>query len=258
MSLLFDRYDSAALMRLLEEVGVLESLRAKGFGELALSIDSTGLALPHIALRANKAGRTHLLLETCLRRVSVAADVACDGGPGGDGRLDLVLVHWVREQDPTADFTLGRPPLLLQDHPGLGVLRRAFRVAVRIGADLGVDGVASLPKFFHDAVIFHRSRLFLFLDGTEQGRFEALERDLGALKLRDATVAVAAWCVRGQCDRVVRWQPGYQAFPLSARLTAHFHSPDYAAAVAAARDGHRFQVDAAALAAACTQIGPVP
>jgi hypothetical protein len=121
---------------------------------------------------------------------------------------------------------------------------------VRIGAELGVDGIASLPKFFHDAVIFHRSRLFLFLDGHEQGRFEALERDLDTLKLRDATVAVAGWCVYDERDRLVRWQPGYQVFPISPRLTAHFHSADYATAVGAARARCRFRVDVAALASA--------
>jgi hypothetical protein len=256
MTLLFDRYDSADLLALFEQVGMLGSLRARGFANFALSIDSTGLALPHIALHADKAGRSHLLFETCLRRVAVAADVVREGGPARATRLDLLLVHWVREQDPTADFAVERPPLLLQDHPGLGVLRRAFRVALRIGADLGVDGVASLPKFFHDAVIFHRSRLFLFLDGTEQGRFEALERDLQPLTLHDATLAVSGWCVCDQGNCTVRWQPGYQVFPISPRLTAHFHSAPYAAAVAAARDRHRFRVDPGALAAVRLQLDP--
>jgi hypothetical protein len=250
MSRLFDRYDSADLSRLLDEAGVLASLRAKGFANFAVSIESAGVALPHVVLRADKGDRTHLLLETCLRRVTVAPALARARGFAAAAPLDLLLVHWMREQDPTALFAPGRPPLLLQQHPGLGVLRRAFRVAVRIAADLGVDGVASLPKFFHDAVIFHRSRLFLFLDGDEQGRFEALQRDLEALKLRDATIAVAGWCVDDQRGRRVRWQPGYQVFPLSPRLTAHFHSGDYASAVGAARARCRFRVDAAALAAA--------
>ena len=214
--------------------------------------NSAGLALPHIALRAEKEGCSHLLLETCLRRVTVAAEMS--RALAIDGPLDLLLVHWVRAQDPTAKFEPGRPALLLQNHPGLGVLRRAFRVAVRIGADLAVDGVANQPKFFHDAVIFHRSRLFLFLDGAEQGRFEALDRDLAGLKLRDATVAVAGWCVRDQCDRIVHWRPGYQVFPISPRLTAHFHSADYAAAVAAARELSHFRAEAGALAAARSQL----
>jgi hypothetical protein len=254
VSLLFGRYDGVALGRLLEEAGVLGSLRGKGFSDFTVAVGNGSLALPHIALCARKGGARHLLLEACLRRLTVAPDAARRAGCSVGAPLDLLFVQWVREQDPTAHFAPARPRLLLQQHPGLGVLRRAFRVAVRIGADLGVDGVANQPKFFHDAVIFHRSRLFLFLAGEEQGRFEALERDLDRLALRDATMAVAGWCVRDAADRVVHWQPGYQVFPLSPQLTAHFHAPAYAGAVAAARTANRFRVDAATLAAVRRQL----
>jgi len=46
---------------------------------------------------------------------------------------------------------------------------------------------------------------------------------------------------------------------MSPRLTAHFHTPDYAGAVAAARAANRFCVDAAALAAVRVQlVEPAP
>jgi hypothetical protein len=257
MSRLFDHYDPPTLTRLFEEAGVLEALRTKGFVGFEVAVDDAGLALPHLLLRARKEGREHLLLDACLRRVVVAPACARASGCTLDGSLDLLLVHWVREENPTVAFAPGRPPLLLQRHPGLGVLRRAFRVAMHIAHDLGTDGVANRPKFFHDAVIFHRSRLFLFLDGREQGRFEALQRDLTALSLRDATLAVAGWCVRDEGDRVLHWNPGYQVFPISPRLTAHFHAPRYAAEVTAAQETSRFRIDADALLATRARLGEV-
>jgi hypothetical protein len=253
VSRLFDRYDPPALVRLFEEVGVLEALRAKGFGDFEVAIADTGVVVPHVLLRAHKAGQPYLLLDACLRRITITEPHVSASGLTGTGPLDLLLVHWVREEDPTTAFAPERPPLPLQTHPGLGVLRRVFRIAVRIAAELGTDGVASRPKFFHDAVIFHCSRLFLFLDGHEQGRFEALRRDLTALSLQEATLAVAGWCVRDECDHVLHWNPGYQIFPLSERLTAHFHSPRYAANVAEARETSRFRVEGAAVADARTQ-----
>lgn len=257
MSRLFDRYDEPALTRLFEVTGVLEVLRGKDFTQFEVTIADAGFALPHIRLHAHKDGLRHQLLDACLRRVVVAEAPAgtSDLGLELDRPLDLLLVQWVREEDPTVAFAPARPRLLLQSHPGLGVLRRAFRVAVHIATDLGTDGVASRPKFFHDAVIFHRSRLFLYLDGREQGRFEALQRDLEALPLRDASVAVAGWCVVDEGERILHWQPGYQVFPISPRLTAHFHSPRYAADVAAARQAHCFRIDAAALADIRLQLG---
>jgi hypothetical protein len=98
--------------------------------------------------------------------------------------------------------------------------------------ELGKDGVACVPKFYHDAALFHRSRLFLFLDGIEQGRFEALTRDLTALPLSDASLAVAGGCVRDREGDALDWRPGLQVLPLSAVLAAYFHSSLYAAHVA--------------------------
>ena len=247
MKLLFGRYDAGRLAGFFEETGVFGALRAKGFGDFAVSIEASDAELPHVLLRGDKEGRRFLLLDCCLRRIAVAAP-RLEGGEGGADRLDLLLVHWVREEDPTSEFSADRPALPLQNHPGLGVLRRAFRVAVGIGRDLGVDGIANCPKFFHDAVIFFRSRLFLFLDGREQGRFEALVRDLESRPLRQASLAVAGWCVRDERGEPLHWNPGHQVFPLSARVAEHFHSPAYAAAVDAAREASRFVVDAAALA----------
>jgi hypothetical protein len=254
MTLLFGRYDAPSLERLFQESGVLGALRAKGFAGFEVEVSDAGLALPHVLLRARKDGRRHLLLDACLRRVSVSPAIEPAGAEGNAASLDLLLVQWVREEDPTADFSPERPPLPLQNHPGLGVLRRAFRVAVRLAGDLGADGIASRPKFYHDALIFERSRLFLFLDGGEQGRFEALMRDLEALPLREATLAVAGWCVRDEGERVLRWDPGYLVFPLSPRLTSYLHTPAYAAAVLAARKASRFRVDGDALARVCAEL----
>lgn len=254
MTLLFDRYDTAALDRLFGEVGVYDALREKGFDDFAVEIADAGLVLPHVRLQGRKGGSAHLLLDACLRRITLPAERVLSDSRG-QAPLDLLLVHWVREEDPTAAFSVERPALPMQEHPGLGVLRRAFRIAVHVAEDLGADGVVNEPKFYHDAFIFHRSRLFLFLDGSEQGRFEALVRDLAPLPLRRATLAVAGWCVRDGRDGILRWDPGLQVFPLSTRLTAHFHSPAYAAAVEVAREGTRYRVDLAALERVCAELG---
>lgn len=253
MTRLFDRYDDAALAHLFGEAGIWERLAARGFSRWAVAVTERGCAIPHVLLTADKDGRRHRLLDACLRRLSVPFPAP---RPADEPPLDVVLVHWVREEDPTARFAADRPALLLQQHPGLGILRQAFHVAVRIADELGADGVASQPKFYHDAVIFQRSRLFLFADGGEQGRFEALQRDLAALPLREASLAVTGWCVRDECGQPLHWHPRFLMFPRSPRLTAYFHADAYAAAVAAARQTSHYAVDRDAVAAARAQLAP--
>ncbi|HSD10137.1 MAG TPA: hypothetical protein VLF14_04085 [Candidatus Binatia bacterium] len=229
---LLGRYGAVELRERLCEAGVLAALEAKGFSGFEVAIDTRTHALPSAFVFARSGGERHLLLEASVGEMSIGADFFAERGFPVHRPLTFVLVYWVREEDPTRRSSPARPLLPLQRHPGLGVLRRAFRVVTSMAADLGKDGVASIPKFFHDAALFFHSRLFLFLDGAEQGRFEALLRDLAALPLGDASLAVAAGCVRSRGGEAALWSPGPQAFPLSEALAAYFHSPTYAAAVA--------------------------
>lgn len=237
------RYDAKAVSTLFEEAGIYKRLDAKGFGAFEVGIDTPDRGISHTRLFARKHGERHLLLDACITELDLAPGLFRQHGYPIDHALNLILLYWLREEDPTADFTAERPPLPLQQHPGLGILRVAFPVVVRIARELGKDGVACMPKFFHDAAIFFRSRLFLFLDGTQQGRFEALVRDLRPLPLGTASLLLAADGVRDSEGNIVRWDFAPQVFPVSDALRSHFNSTQYADAVAAALARFRFRWD---------------
>jgi hypothetical protein len=227
MKRVLGRYDVTAIRRLLDDAGVFDALADKGYAGVEVSIDAATTGLTHTRLHGHKDGDAHALLDVCLSETRIEPGYFVARGYTIGKPVDLVVVYWFREQDPTATFPPERPRLPLQAHPGLGLLRKVFRIAPRMALELGRDGVANIPKFYHDAAIFLRSRLFLFLDGREQGRLEALARDLGPLGLRDASLALAAGCVRDRDGRPAHWLPGFQVFPVSDRLTAYFHSRAY-------------------------------
>ena len=220
-------FDAEALRERFERAGVFEVVAQRGFSDPQIEIVTAGQAIPHVHLYGRKDRQRHLLLEACLSETVVRPAFFAARGFPVDSPICLAVAYWVREQDPTRPFRADRPRLPLQRHPGLGALRRAFRVITGMAIDLGKDGVACMPKFFHDAHIFYRSRLFLFLDPAEQGRFEALIRDLRTLSLRDASLALLNGAVGDRDGLPVSWHPGYQVFPLSQRLTAYFNSPKY-------------------------------
>lgn len=250
--LLLGRYGAAELLRMFGEAGVLAAVARRGYCDPAFELDCSEGPLTHARLFASKGDARLLLLDACLTELRLAAGESAATAGDDDvpplPPLDLLVAYWLREQDPTASFDPGHERLPLQEHPGLGVLRLAFRVAVRIARQLGKNGIAALPKFFHDAAIFWRSRLFLFLDPVEQGRFEALLRDLSALSLADATLALAGGAVRDADGDAVPWQPGLQVMPLSPEVAAYFHDPRYAARCAQVCRTMRFVVDEPALA----------
>lgn len=232
MNKILDTYDASAIRGLFEEEGVLPALAARGFHDFDVTVEGNGL--PCARISAHKHGRSWLLLEASITEYVVQPEFFHTRGYALDRPIKLALVYWLREEDPTASFKTNRPPLPLQRHPGLGVLRSAFHVVAHAARDRGLDGVACVPKFFHDAAIFFRSRLFLFLAAEEQGRFEALLRDLGSLPLARASAAVARGGVCDAHGATVFWSPGLQVCPLSPELTAYFHSPQYENPVRAA------------------------
>ena len=244
---LLGRYDAAAVERMFADAGIFASLGRRGFSEGEVEVSGAGSPLTHAKLFGWKEGVRHCLFDACLTQATLAKDYFSQRGTSVDHDLRIAVVFWAREGDPTREFSADRPRLPLQDHPGLGILRRVFRVAVRMASDLGVDGLANFPKFPHDAAIFYRSRLFLFLDGEEQGRFEAILRDLGSLGLRDMSLAFVGDAVRDQAGHVVAWRPGFQVYPLSTVLSDYFHSDAYVGAVDAGIARARYHVDAAAL-----------
>jgi len=244
---LLGRYGESDLLTMFAEAGVLASIEGRGFRNATIEIEASLGNLTHTRLFAAKNDRRHLLLDTCLTELHLDAGQGHACGYTGEAPLDVVVVYWLREQDPTASFDATHERLPLQEHPGLGVLKRAFRVVLRIARDLDKQGIAALPKFFHDAAIFYRSRLFLFLDPREQGRFEALLRDLSSLSLRDATLALLGGAVGDDHATVVAWQPGLQVMPLSPELTGCFHADEYQAECRRAFEASRFVLDEQAL-----------
>jgi hypothetical protein len=237
-------YDDQALTRLFCEEGIVAEIRGKGFDNPRVEV-SADTALPHVRLHADKHGTSHLLLDACLTDAVIAPEFFLERGLQVVRPMSVAVIHWARVQDPTVRFAGDRPRLPLQEHPGLGILRRVFRVAARMANQLGKDGLANMPKFPHDALIFFRSLLFLFADPAEQGRLEALWRDLDHLGLANLSLAVAAGATRDEKGCPVSWRPGFQVYPLSAAACAYFHSDAYTQARSAARLAARYGVDVA-------------
>jgi hypothetical protein len=237
---LFGRYDGAAMLAMLDEAGVIAALARRGFRDAAVEFAASEGPPVHTKVTALKQGTRHILIDACFTDVHLDRKSLDSFAIDGLDELDLLVVYWLREQDPTASFDAEHPRLPLQEHPGLGVLRRAFQVVVRMARELGRDGVAALPKFYHDAALFYHSRLFLFLAARDQGRFEAMARDFEGLPLGEASLALVRDLVRDEGGGLVRWQTSLQVMPLSERLVGVFHSPAWQEACSATLESHRF------------------
>ncbi len=191
----------------LETYGLLPQIRRLGYQDLRVTLDEATSG-ERLRLLGRAGGDEHLLVEAVLAREAV------EGQP-------MLFVQWLTLRNPRVPFTALRPRLPGQDVPGLGLAREAGEMLLRIARRLDLAGVAFRPAHFHVAYTA-RYRLRM-LDPIQQGRFEAIQRDLGHLPLSVVTGAIADGRVLLD-GHPWSWEPGLMAFRFeetpSARLLA--------------------------------------
>jgi hypothetical protein len=159
----------------------------------------------------------------------------------GVATLHVLVILWMNMQDPRASFTEEQAALPGQEHPGLGLSRQVYEMVRGWGERWGKDALLNVPEHYHNALFY--AVPFRFLDPKEQGRFEALQRDLAGLTVAEASRAIEDGRVREEpAGRAFVWEPGDMAAPIAPAREAYFREDGYAAASDAARDAVRFEI----------------
>ncbi len=231
------RLDSTALRRELDDAGVLSALEARGYPDPEIRIDE-------------HEGEHRVVVAPCEGGESLIELRMAEGGlPVNDPALrdqgievlSVLSVHWLSLQDPRDVFTAERPPLPGQRHPGLRLGRQLYLRVIGWAAAWGKDALLNYPEYFHNARFY--APPFSFLSPAEQGRFEALCRDLAALPVAEASGAVEAGrVVDDSTGEPVEWAPGEMIAPVTEPVRRYLAGAAYRDAAAATRDAHRFRV----------------
>ena len=230
------RFSLPAICAELDQAGVLPALRTRGYDPSVRILVEEG---EHRLLVTSATGG-EILVDL---RMSEEALPVTEPGLRSSGLevLSVLVVGWLSLQDPRAVFTRERPRLPGQTHPGLGLGRQLYSRVLGWAAAWGKDGLVNVPAFFHNAKFY--APPFAFLSPREQGRFEALCRDLAGHPIAEASAALEAGRVLDVATgEPVTWSPGDMLAALSPPLRAYLATPEYARAVAAAREAHRFRL----------------
>jgi acetoin utilization deacetylase AcuC-like enzyme len=211
----------------LEEAGLLDRLRQKGFTGLHVGLDLTD-PLGHM-LRIHAGGPVPQVVFEMKLRVDrhLLRDAA------------LLSVEWLLIQDARSSFELSRPLLPGQEFPGLGLLRDTAAVLIVAAERMGLDGLVFTPTHFHLASIAWPQGFFA--DPVMQARFIAMNEAVADLRMGEAARVLE----RGQVfDREkkepAQWAPAPMVIPVGDRLKVHFAGEDYRRRVAAAEARFEF------------------
>ena len=199
---LLDFYSKAGVQVALERYGIAEAIRARGFSELLVELEVSDRSRQVLRVSGARHGTRHLLVELVMRRAQIELE--------GEER-PMLFVEWLLLQDPTRGFSLARPPLPGQEHPGLGISRHFVFLLLKVCERLGLDGIASRPSRFHNAAGAPSS--FFFVDPRLQGRFEAMRQALQGQSVSEASRIIEEGRLRTEDGEVVAWEPGLFVVP---------------------------------------------
>ncbi len=240
-AMLFDEFSPQDVLEVFERFGVLPKLRERGFERFAVALETADPERQTVRLTAERHMRAMLLGEAILRDDDFVTDKPFAGSLRGR-HLRLLIIQWVRLQDPTRSFTPERPALPGQDHPGCGVGREVMDLFRGLAARLDFSGIMVCPEFAHNAVMY--SGQFRFFDPAAQGRFEALLACLDGVSLAELAWGVELGCVIDEAAGApLRWFHEEMIRATDDVVQAYLDSRDYRGRVESARAASRFAFD---------------
>ncbi|MGD8726478.1 MAG: histone deacetylase [Gemmatimonadales bacterium] len=211
----------------LEQLGVLNHIRARGFPHLSVTLDvRQGLGqVLRVRDAPNGGGPLVELKATRSRAVLPGAEV--------------IEINWLLLQNPKASFGHRRPQLPGQHHPGLGMLREVAAWLIVVCEELRLDGIAFVPSQYYMAAVGHRH--LQFVDPTAQAKYEAFRRALRGLDLATANNLLNKGdVIDTKTGAPVTWEPVPMVVPVSQALLERTMNPAYSKALGAARAEFEF------------------
>jgi len=105
-----------------------------------------------------------------------------EGGTNESHPLNLVVIEWLRMQDPSATFAqFNYTQLLGQEYPGLGCGQKFHQLLTQMAKKSQRDGLMNSPAYFHNAILYHKLD-YQFGNPQIEGAFRILLRDMQPYK----------------------------------------------------------------------------
>lgn len=215
-----DFYSMHGVELALERYGILPAIRARGFVDLDVRGDARDPTRQVLQAYGRKPGTAFLLL---LELVARRRFIGCPAGD--DERIEVLAVEWLLLQDPTTSFTLERPPLPGQEHPGLGIALEMRELLLQACRRVGLHGLLNRPAHYHNA--FGAADRARFISPEAEGRFRAMTTLLAGRPIAEASAAVESGALHFPDGTSLTWEPAEQLLPVSEHLETYFGSEAY-------------------------------
>jgi len=216
---LLDYYSRHGVEMALERYGILDKVRSRGYGDVRVDLDLADPSRQRVLVDARADGVWYRIIELVVRKVDLEIP------DGSEQTVESLWVEWLLLQDPRASFSLDRPPLPGQLHPGLGLARDFMEILIKICERLKLGALVDVPAHFHNGVA--ASPEFHFLDPEVEGRVRALVTVLAGIPVAEGSRLVDEGLVRTSDGQPFRWEPAPHVLAFDSRLRDYFRSESY-------------------------------
>ncbi|NJK88147.1 MAG: histone deacetylase [Myxococcales bacterium] len=217
---LLDFYSRHGIEVALQQYGLVDKMKARGYDDVQVTLDIASVDNQRVLVDGIAKSSSHRLVELVVRRGPLALPGVDDEAP-----IEALWVEWLLLQDPLASFSLERPRLPGQNHPGLGLARDFVELLIRMCKRLGLGALVDLPAHYHNGAA--ASPEFHFVDPEIEGRMRAMMTILTGFSAAEGSQLVEDGRLVTREGEPVRWQPAAHVLGLDARVQRYFRSDDY-------------------------------
>ncbi len=225
-TLFLSKFSADDIFNLMDEVGLVEHLKAMGLDDLKIDIEKDESLINYLKVYYREKAPENILIDLRLSDTRFIPDKNFFEEGRDMGVLDMILIEWLSAQHPSKSFDPNKPQLPGQKKPGLGSLNYMMDLMYLVGKKIFKDGFMDVPDHFHGAVMY--SRKFKFFNPNHEAILRAVLRDLKNYSLADiAWGIITKTIIDKKTGEHQEYQPSEQIFPLSQFMNDYFDSKKY-------------------------------
>ena len=230
-------YSHKGLKLIIQKYGILEVLEKKGFKDVNYIIDTDDPYVHKLMFYHKK----NMIIEAVLKRETLSLDIPdCTKLHGK--RISILSIEWLSMQNPYGEFTIKRPQLPAQQHPGLGLASQAVEMFMIAAWRLKLGGLINTPQQYHNAYLY--SRIFFYLNPDHQAMLMAMIRDTKRYPLFKVAWALEWNAIHDlKNDKPAEWFAAKQIVPLDEELKKVFNSWNYRRKIKKLSENYKFRLD---------------
>lgn len=233
-------YSLTGLEIAMEKYKVTQKLARKGFNNIKLHIDTSDPYKHSMMLNNHEDDKIENLVEFVVKRDFIDVKMPFKSDLN-NRKYEVLIVEWLKMQNPRAKFARQKPQLPGQEFPGLGIGSDALELLVFAARRLGMKGIVNIPDHYHNA--FFYSRIFHFENPEDQARLMAIIRDT-----KGKTISEVAWAIENEklldkkSNKPFKWEIAKQILPLEKKWRKIYTSWSYKSMVFKRQRNYKFKL----------------